>query len=557
MDMAVAVLRRYLIALRILGQEPRDYVIKFVIPLSVMGIVFPIAMRMAVPGLVTGAVQYVLYTVPLILISLALLYPMTIVTAKEAEINRNLHYFITHMGVLATADIGHKEVIKQLSENEAYEYLAEEMRKIYNLMDNWNLSFAQSCRFIARRTPSELLADFLDRFAHATDSGMEMDEFLTAEQEVVMNDFETMYRGSLSAIDMIKEMYTSMVMSLIFLTSFAVIMPILLDMDGTVLMIGSAVLFVGTESLIVYFSKLRVPQDKIWHGLDIITDADRRMMRSFPVSIAGCIIAGVLVILYGKLPTTIMIAIALTPLVYTGVIASIEEGRVKRKDANFPAFIRSLGSSAGARGGSVGDTLGKLIAHDFGPLTEDIVGLYKRLKTRINKLRSWEYFAAGVGSKLIERFGTIFVEGTHQGGKAEVIGDIISENFHRIFSLRKLRYQSANSLIGVLYGLTAGISFTMFTSLSIVDILNGIYMEQSMPTGINIGLSLSGALDLQLLSLILMVMMVGHSFISSMLIKVVDGGHFFNSYPHFVGMVWVSSICAEVAMRSFKTLLGG
>jgi len=82
----------------------------------------------------------------------------------------------------------------------------------------------------------------------------------------------------------------------------------------------------------------------------------------------------------------------------------------------------------------VNESLRQLIYHDFGPLTQNVRELYKRLNTRINKIRAWEYFAAGTGSNLIERFGTIFAEGTHLGGKPEVIGEIIGDNVMEINS---------------------------------------------------------------------------------------------------------------------------
>jgi flagellar protein FlaJ len=50
--------------------------------------------------------------------------------------------------------------------------------------------------------------------------------------------------------------------------------------------------------------------------------------------------------------------------------------------------------------------------------------------------------------------------------------------------------------------------------------------------------------------------MICHSLISSMLIRVVDGGHHFNTYTHFVGLVWVSALTAELTMRGMGPLLG-
>jgi flagellar protein FlaJ len=44
-----------------------------------------------------------------------------------------------------------------------------------------------------------------------------------------------------------------------------------------------------------------------------------------------------------------------------------------------------------------------------------------------------------------------------------------------------------------------------------------------------------------------MAMMVGHSILSALLLRAVDGGSLFNCYIHFVGMVWLSAILAEIS----------
>jgi len=301
--------------------------------------------------------------------------------------------------------------------------------------------------------------------------------------------------------------------------------------------------------------KTKAPKDKIWHTLSIETEAERVIRMSFPVSIIGSTILSIVLLFAGGLPVTIMIAIALSPLAITGYFARREEELIKRKDDNFSQFVRALGSTAGARGGIIRESLRNLTYHDFGPLTSDVTDLYKRLETRINKYMSWNYFAAGTGSNLIERFASIFAEGIDKGGKPEVIGEIIGDNFMRIVSLRKLRYSLAKSLVGEVYGLTGGIAFTMFLTLGIVKMLINIFSGSEVPAGMTSIIALGNFVDLNLLALLLMSMMVGHALLSSLMLRAVDGGSFFNSYIHFAGMVWVSAIAAEVSFAAITRLL--
>lgn len=545
------------ILFHVMGISQKEYIIRFVIPIMSMGIIFPVVLVLVAPDLLQGNLRIILYLIPVMLFFLVVFYPFTVYSNKKLQIDENMHYYITHLGVLSTSQMSRKELLKRVASNEAYGYLAEETDKIYMLMNDWGLSFAQACRFIARRTPSELYADFLDRFAHALDAGENLETFLTTEQKVVMNDFDTMYRAALSSIELVKETFVSMVMALVFLASFAIIMPILTGMDATMLMVGTIFIFIGTEALLVYFAKMKVPGDRIWHTLPIETDADRAIKISFPISLLLCMIVSIPVIFLLDFPFTISLSIILTPLILTGQIASRAENHIKRKDNNFASFIRSLGSSSGARGGLINESLRQLTYHDFGPLTKDVTELYTRISTRIDKMKSWNYFAAGTGSNLIERFGNIFAEGTHIGGKPEVIGEIIADNFMHIVSLRKLRYNSSSSLVGIMYGLTAGIAFTLYISVSVVGLMNSIFTNADIPEDMDMGLYLgSGGMDVVLVSSLLMALLVFHSLISALLVRVVDGGHFFNIYTHFVGLLWTSSICGEMAMRSSGSLLG-
>jgi len=535
----------------------QNYVKKFVIPVLILAIIFPVIIVLLVPSVFQGVMVFGVLLVPLALFSIVIIYPISSLETKKKEIDNNMHYYITHMGVLATSQMSRIDLLLKLSHTEAYGYLAKETGRIYALVFYWHVSFPVACRFIGSRTPSELFADFLDRMAHSVQAGQAFEDFVISEQTVVMNDFVTMYQDSLNSIDMVKEMFVSMCMSLIFIVAFAIIMPIITGVDSILLLGGAIAIFVVTELVILLYARSKVPADRIWHTLNIETVADRRIKWSMPVSLFLCMVVTGLVLVFTQLSTPIMFAISLSPLLLTGLIARHEEDKIKRFDNNFSAFIRSLGGAAGTRSGLILESLKELIGHDFGPLSGNINNLYKRLKTRLNTPRAWEHFAAGTGSNLIERFATMFVEGTNVGGKPTVIGDIISKNFMAILSMRKLRYSSASSLIGVLYGMTAGIAATMFLALSIIAMLAKLFSNISIPE-IDIGISIAtiGASNIPLMTSMLMVMMVCHSLISAMLIRVVDGGHHFNTYTHFVGLVWISALTAELTLHGMGPLLG-
>ena len=125
-----------------------------------------------------GLFAILLYMIPMFILLTALLYPRIVKGKIRREIEDNIHFYITHLGALATAEVSRKEMMKMLSERKEYKALAEETKKIYLLMEKWNKNLAQACRFLAKRTPSKILADFLDRMAHELDSGEDFREFI-------------------------------------------------------------------------------------------------------------------------------------------------------------------------------------------------------------------------------------------------------------------------------------------------------------------------------------------------------------------------------------------
>jgi flagellar protein FlaJ len=544
-------------AFKNLGMEPKVYFKKFALPIVLFGFLFSILLLALLPTIFVGSARYIPYLLPVVCIVFAFSYPLSILAAKASRIDNNMHYYITQMGSIATAETPRIDIVRIVSENEDYQELAEETRKIYNLVTVWHLSLADACRFISKRTPSIIFEDFLDRFAHALQSGEDVKTFLFAEQNVVMNEYEAMYNGALYVVEIIKELFVSLVMSLIFMASFAVIMPVITGMNAELLMGIVVVIFLVTDVVMVMFTKSKIPKDPAWSQSTNMTENKLTLYRSIPVSIAGCIVVLIAVVLYGKIETSIAVAMVLTPLVYTGHVSRKIEKSIRRKDENFPAFIRSLGSSAGARGGVIDDALKALRAHDFGPLTTDVNNLYKMLVTRINKFSSWEYFASNTGSNLIQRFSGMFVQATNLGGQPEVIGDIIATNFHKIVTLRKKRSQSAGSLVGVLYGLTGGIGFTMYISLGVVGLMQDMFSSVEMPAGMSMGMVLyTNVGNINTLSNMVMAIMVGHSLMSAILIRIVDGGHMLSATIDFVIMVWISGASAVVTMAAVSSLLG-
>lgn len=545
---------------------PKKYITKVFLPAVFLSTVLGMGLFLLLSRLTDSFyIRLLPLLFPIFALVYAFVFPYVKLDNRKREIESKSHFFITAFGVLSKTDVDRKWLLKILSEKRELRFLARELNKIHILVAEWNQSLAQASRFISKRTPSPMFSDFLDRFAFSLDSGEAMDGFLFKEQENVMNDYTNYYRGALYEIDTFKEIYSAMVLSLAFLLTFVIIIPMLVGENILKLSLYVFVFFILIEFLMVYIVKTISPYDPIWHSRDMMTRADKRILSSLVFSIILCFSTiGVIYYLVSrseieiakKIPFQIYGSLILTPLLLVGYVASQEENLVKRKDENFPSFLRSLGGSASAKGGLIVDSLYYLTGHDFGPLTGNIKDLYKRLHLGINNIKSWKLFSAETGSNMIDVFSKMFVESVNLGGDPGKVGDIISLNFSKIMFLRKQKFQVASSFTGISYGLTAGVAFSIAISFSIAGVINTLY------TGLDVQgeflqniVYISSSENLQYVAYIIFLIMVVHSFFSAVLLRIMDGGHYLNSLMNFVMMVWLSAVLMIAADKVVNTLI--
>ncbi len=511
-----------------------------------------------------GLFSIVLYSIPLLIELMALMYPKFVVGRVKKEIEDNIHFYITHMGALATSEVSRKEMMKILSERKEYKALAEETRKIYLLMDKWNKNLAQACRFLAKRVPSRIFSDFLDRMAHELDSGEDFKEFIKREQENVMDAFANHYLGKLYSVDVFKEVYISLILSLSFFAAFAIIAPFLAGISVKLVLNVILIFFIIIEIGIVFYLKTMVPIDPIWQTSGELTKTDWKLYKAFYISCGLCLVVFTIVLFVGyvwniiTIPPPFVIALSITPFLYPGLLSKKAEAIIRNKDKNAPSFIMSLGASASARGGNIVDSLKYLTAHDFGALTQDIKALYKKLCTRLNKKRAWEKFSINTGSNLIYRFIDMFVEALSLGSDPKDVAEIVSKNFNRINSLRERRDRTANTFIGICYGAIIGIAVALYISFGVVEIMNKMFTSLNVPGGFVQGIlhTVSG-LELAYINMVILFILFFHAIMSAVAIKMIDGGRWMSGFVHLVGMIWTAAVAGYVSQIAIHYLMGG
>lgn len=496
--------------------------------------------------------------------SITLLYlflkPILVRDERKTNINSNIPFFVTAFATLSVSDANRIDILDILSKKDKLGYIREDIGKLVNLVKNWKRGLAEAAMFMAQRTPSDVFADFLARFSHAINSGQDFEEFVSTEAETVMSNFETTYISSLYTFDLYKDMYVSLLLAFAFLIAFIMIMPILVPMNISAVLSLTLIMIVLGETMLVYGIKIVLPNDPIWHKTGLRTELQDKIRRILMLSIIASMIAALVLYFTGfmfKIPFYFSFAIVITPLAWPSIVGTRAEKSIAKKDDMFGSFIRALSGSASARGNMVIEALKAIVLHDFGTLTKDVKSLYKRLMYRINSITAWRGFSADTGSHLIEVFSESFAESVDLGADAEKAGSVVATNFDRVIRLRRRRHSSVTSYIGVIYGITGGLAFSLAISYGVLEIINNVFSTFSVSTisqfGIFVGQPSS---SMFIIEVFLMVILFLHSFIAGTALKVADGGKIIHGLHHFVSMVWIVSIVVYGTLIVTSLMLG-
>jgi flagellar protein FlaJ len=554
-------------------ENPKKFRVTILLPLITLGVLvflMPFILNILLPvPLNLNPITFVIGGI--IPIFLGVLYPFISWKNKENDINSKMHFFITHLRVLAISDLSLRDIINTLGGKKVYGSLGEELKKISVLSTQWRMPLSKTFRFISERTPSKILKDFLDRFSQSLDSGVEHREFIETEQDAVLEEYKTIYETSNENVIILNEVYVSLLIAIVFVMSLGIVLPIIMGTeDMNMFIFLSSFLLIISEGLLMYLLKAMIPQDEIWHLTGEKGELEEKVKRIFRLSIITVFILGA-ILFFGRyylpipilqmIPFEILVAIALTPLLIVGVIVFIEEQNISRKERNFLSFLPALGSISTMRGGRINDSVYYLSEKDYGVLTRHIRNLYRRLRTRIDDNGAWEWFGVDTGSNYIQRSGEMFREATYAAANPRKVSRMISENIRKIWDLRVKKLTIINTSIALFAGITFGIAFAIYVSLIIARHLNTVMQPIGNPFAgmeFNVGTTLLHSVPPEVYDqnfIIIFFVLSIHCFMMALTLRLLRGSHKMVTLLYFVPFVWVIAITSYVVEVGFGGML--
>jgi len=556
-------------------EDRKKFIRSIFIPLIILGVLvmcLPFILQLLVPVQLEYNPATFIFggMVPIIL---GVFYPYISWKNRESDINGKMHFFITHIRVLAISDLSLKDIVNVLGGNKAYKSLGEELRKISVLADQWRVPISKTFRFIGERTPSKILRDFLDRFSQSLDSGVEHREFIEHEQDAVLQEYKTIYEASNENIIILSEVYVSLLIAIIFVMSLGIVLPMVMGSQdmGTFIYVASFMML-ASEGMLLYLLRSMIPPDEMWHRTGEKGEVELSLLRTFKstliVSIVLCI--GLFVLKYyltlpiiSMIPFEILIVGCLTPLFIPGIKAIREEEHMSRKERNFMGFLPALGSISTMRGGRINDSVYYLSEKDYGVLTKHIRDLYRRLRTRIDDDAAWEWFGVDTGSNYIQRSCEMFRQATDAAANPRTVSRMIAENIRKIRDLRVKKLAIVRTTSAMLAGITFGISFSIYISFLVARHLNTILITSKAGhpfegTPVDVGSILTTVppeVFTQNFFLIFIVLLI-HSFLMGLTIRSLRGSHFLVSFCYFVPFAWIVAITSAAVDIGLRGYLG-
>ena len=581
------------IALRRLEMPVPRFLFAFVLPAALAGLITALLLIFLTGGFSEGGLfagftgVFLIILLPILTGGAAIYFPILEVNRSAIKIEKEMHMFITRMGILSLGEVGADTIFDILRQMKDYGELAQEVKRIETLVDKWHTSLPEAARIVAQQSPSPLWTDFLDRMAFSIEAGQPIDAFMRAEQETVAEQYNTLYDTRLESVDTLKEIYVSLVSAGLFGLVVAGIHLVLFEIgDGTtatpielatrirwLLLAGFVFVIIQIGALFAF--RATIPDDQTF-ARDEFETPFRLLFRQtwLGASIVSVILlivtVSVVIAFWDGLTTTwdkyglILLAVPLTPLLVPSVLVQREESKVLRRDEAYPDFIRALGGTAQARSAEPSATIRALRGIDFGMLDQSIDRLEKRLSTRIDSERAWDYFAADTNSAVISRYNRIYIEGSQSSGEPAQTADMVSRSVTNLLSLRRRRSLSASTMWGVALGLLISTVVSLNVTISIVlqlgETIAGVATSIAETTDIGSISDAAGDFVLPVMedptavednilmfkiiaSILILVQVLAVSFIATRL----RGGGYTSALGQMIQLLWVAAIASLIS----------
>lgn len=437
-------------------------------------------------------------------------------------VDETLVYFALLMFGISTGQIQPSDLVKTAGASKQYGYYAATLAKIYLLGVRWQYGLAKSCEMVALTIKAEDFKLLLMKLAQVLRLGEDLSVFFKHELDAVMSGFTSAYERAMRSLDILLEMYSTMMSTSSFLVASMVLLTMISggETSGNFVVTITIAILAGLASF-VFLAYMMFPKDKIANSQTMPVMAKFRQ-RVYMAAGMGVGI-GVALAVTGIVPIPLALSAAGAPLLLPGLMARKIDSNIRKLDDYYPSFARHMGDVYYTVG-SLGSTLKSVLRSDFGELSKHIEAMSNRVQSRIKIEDAFDLFSKDTGSVLITAGNTVLGNAMVKGANMLEVGAKLSDITTKFLEIRRKRQQSAKafeSTIMIMHVLTLAV-FSLINRL--LQFLQQYFELQSQVTENAQSVIAITPADPGLMSMLLPAMAIALSGINAMALKVFQGG---------------------------------
>ncbi|NLV26828.1 MAG: archaellar assembly protein FlaJ [Methanomicrobiales archaeon] len=358
---------------------------------------------------------------------------------EDKFMGSDLLFMLTYMAAIITADASRPEIF--LNTGARREYVSTKyIRRADILVKRWGYSYVEALTNVAKKIDNDMLFSMVNRYANAIDSGVPDNDYLNGELDTTRNVYKSEYDQGIEMLKKWGDAYISMLFSgalvgIIIMISIAIYAPE--DVQGTLMVSYFIIGFISVLGITTMYKA--VPADpkthRLPHGSPEQNMVHRMEKKIVPILIVIVFLLVVLGMNFGLI--LMLIGMLLFPL---GIIAYIDDSNITLRDAEFPTFIKGVGSVQGGKGTTIGPAIEDIDKKSLPTLEPLINGVFSKLNLGLDEDRTWQRFINDGGSYLIYKYLNIYRDALRLGGKADTVGLIVSSSMLEQVLLRDHRH---------------------------------------------------------------------------------------------------------------------
>lgn len=453
-------------------------------------------------------------------------------------LDEKIVYFILLVYGISTGENSPTDLCKTAGSLQPVSFYSKTFSRIYNLGVKWQYGLARSCDLVSVGIKEEEFKLFIMKIAQVIRLGDDLRSFLRHELNSIMQSYSASYERKLRSMDMLLEMYSTMMSTSSFMVSAMLILAMLSGGDpassgsNTVMTMFAIVSGLGAFAFILFFL---FPKDNLLEHKSELPEI-MKLKKVLYMMIGVSLLAAAISYYVFSIPLSLCIVVAGVPLIIPGMMARKIDSQIRKMDDYYPSFVRHLGEVYSTVG-SLGQSLKAVLKSDFGMLGIYAEKMHYRILNRVTIDQSFELFSKETGSRIISSGNTIISRSMINGANMSEIGSVIADITSKILEARRKRIQSSKALEStmiIMNVLTLAVFGLMNT---LIKFLNDLFSMQGSLQG-NSGVQIVGQIDPLTMAIVLPLMTISLAVINALVIKVSQGG-VFHSYWYTLAILLI------------------